>query len=85
MYVLKSQLEKKKLHYLFKIFYALKWISLGCDVSEVLPFSFVFQKFFSAHIGKGVSGKVVSLLELKSCQLAVLTTLHETVGVRRLS
>lgn len=44
-----------------------------------------FKNFFSEHIGKGVSGKVVSLLELKICQLAVLTTLHETVGVRRLS
>lgn len=31
-----------------------------------------------------MSGKV-SLLELRICQLAVLTTLHETVGIRRLS
>ena len=32
-----------------------------------------------------MGGKIVSLLELGICQLAFLTTLHETVGVPRLS
>lgn len=59
-------------------------MSWGCGASEVFPFSFV-SSVFSEHLGKVVGEKVVSHLELGICQLAVLTTLHETDGVLRLS
>lgn len=75
---------EEQLHDLLEVFYILNWVSLGCDVSDFLPFSFVFKNF-SEHVGKVVGGKIVSLLELGTCQLAVLTTLHETVGVSSLS
>lgn len=38
--------REEELHYLLKMSFALNWISPGCDVSEVVPFSFVFKVFF---------------------------------------